>query len=94
MIHYVGLCRPCREIIRSFYLIIWSSRGVGIKVLDSKLNACAYKPDSGHGVVLKVQQFRLPLCPYFLEGTPTKPCYFIYYYCVYTRGRKIYPRRG
>ena len=38
----------------------WSSRGLVVKVLDSKLKGYEFKTDTGHGSFSKFRQFRLP----------------------------------
>ena len=59
---------------------LWGgSRGLVVKVLDSKFEGCEFKTHTGHGSFSKLRQFRLPYfasvysaaneCKHCLEGT-------------------------
>ena len=43
-----------------FYMYKGGSRGLVVKVLDSKFEGCEFKTHTGHGSFSKLRQFRLP----------------------------------
>ena len=47
---------------RPTYIVYYDmlSRGLVVKVLDSKFEGCEFKTHTGHGSFLKLRQFRLP----------------------------------
>ena len=42
------------------YVFLGGSRGLVVKVLDSKFKGCEFKTHTGHGSFSKLRQFRLP----------------------------------
>ena len=48
-----------REYI-DIYIYIGGSRGLVVKMLDSKFEGCEFKTHTGHGSFSKLRQFRLP----------------------------------
>ena len=45
---------------RASHMMEGSSRGLVVKVLDSKFKGCEFKTHTGHGSFSKLRQFRLP----------------------------------
>ena len=52
------MCKVVDFITVVFYL--GGSRGLVVKVLDSKFEGCEFKTHTGHGSFSKLRQFRLP----------------------------------
>ena len=46
--------------ISDVYQCMGGSRGLVVKVLDSKFKGCEFKTHTGHGLFSKLRQFRLP----------------------------------
>ena len=46
--------------MRTVLYVVEGSRGLVVKVLDSKFEGCEFKTHTGHGSFSKLRQFRLP----------------------------------
>ena len=46
--------------ITILHIVVGGSRGLVVKVLDSKFKGCEFKTHTGHGSFSKLRQFRLP----------------------------------
>ena len=52
--------RICRGSLSRGAAVEGGSRGLVVKVLDSKFEGCEFKTHTGHGSFSKLRQFRLP----------------------------------
>ena len=48
------------SVVRNHLVFHGGSRGLVVKVLDSKFEGCEFKTRTGHGSFSKLRQFRLP----------------------------------
>ena len=56
-----GMWKYHKKILYScVYYLIGGSRGLVVKVLDSKFEGCEFKTHTGHGSFSELRQFRLP----------------------------------